>query len=140
MKFGVVVTAVAVGILAATAGCAKEIPVPPAPKVTVGGTGLNVSPPVTCAKTDHNVNIAIGQAPTVLSAVLSDADPPQVNSVVFNNVNGETVVYRAGSDQPSPGATATKNGNSYTITGNATVLDSATHPATKDFKIEAVCP
>jgi hypothetical protein len=31
----------------------------------------------------------------------------------------------------SPGATATKNANAYTITGDATVLDSSTYPTTK---------
>ena len=140
MKFGVVVTLAVAGIVGATAGCAKEVPVPPAPKVAVGGHGLSVSRPVTCAKTDHNINIAIGQAPTLLTAVLTDANPPQVNSVVFNNVNDDTLVYRAGSKSSWPRATATKNGNSYTIAGKATVLNSATHPATKDFTIEAVCP
>ena len=154
MKFGVslttvttvtTVTAVAASVLSATAGCAKEVPVAPAPKVTppkvmLGGQDLNVSPPVTCAKSDHTVTIAIGQAPTVLSAVVSDADQPQLKSVVFDTVNGEILVYRAGSNSTPQGTTVSRNGNSYSITGNAAVLDSGTPPATKDFKIEAVCP
>ena len=57
-------------------------------KVTIDGQDQNVSGTVTCATMGGNVNIAIGEATTGIAAVVSEADPPVVQSVGLGNVNG----------------------------------------------------
>jgi lipoprotein LpqH len=87
-----------------------------------------------------NVNIAIGDAATGIAAVLSDADPPVVHSVGLGNVNGVTLGYQEGVGQGN--AEATKDGNSYKITGTATGIDmqNPTQPVNKPFEIDVTCP
>jgi lipoprotein LpqH len=86
------------------------------------------------------MNIAIGEAMTGIAAVLS-ADGSTVQSVGLGNVNGVTLGYTQG----VPGgasATATKDGNTYKISGTATGVDMANpmQPVTKPFEIEVTCP
>jgi lipoprotein LpqH len=108
-------------------------------KVTIDGKDQNVSGSVSCATTGGNVNIAIGGAATGIGAVLTDANPPQVKSVGLGNVNGVTLGYTAGTGQGN--AQATKNGNSYKITGTATGVDMANpmQPVNKPFEIDVTC-
>ncbi len=58
----------------------------------------------------------------------------------MGNVNGVTLAYTAGI--PGGSASATKDGNNYTITGTATGIDMAspTAPVTKPFEVDVVCP
>ena len=107
--------------------------------VIIDGKNQNVTGSVVCSTAGGNTTIAIGGAATGISAVLSDANPPQVKSVGLGNVNGVTLSYAQGSGQGN--ASATKNGNSYKITGTATGVDMAnpTQPVSKSFEIDATC-
>jgi lipoprotein LpqH len=85
-----------------------------------------------------NVNVAIGEAMTGIAAVVTEADPPVVTSVALGNVDGITLAVGGGQGD----ATATKDGKSYKITGNAYGIDMANpmQPAKKPFELEFTCP
>jgi lipoprotein LpqH len=106
--------------------------------VIIDGKDQNVTGSVVCTTAGGNVNIAIGGAATGIAAVLTDANPPGVTSVGLGNVNGVTLAYAAGS---GGNASATKDGNKYKITGNATGVDMAnpTQPVNKPFEIDVTC-
>ncbi|KDE99589.1 hypothetical protein Y900_011720 [Mycolicibacterium aromaticivorans JS19b1 = JCM 16368] len=128
-----VTTTSAAGSPSATAGAGSA-------KVTIDGQAQNVQGQVVCATAGGNLNIAIGEATTGIAAVLS-ADASSVQSVGLGNVNGVTLGYTAG----VPGganATATKDGNTYKISGTATGVDMANpmQPVTKPFEIQVTCP
>ncbi len=110
-----------------------------APKVTIDGKDQNVSGSVVCTTAGGTVNIAIGGAATGIAAVLTDANPPQVKSVGLGNVNGVTLGYTQGVGQGN--ASATKDGNTYKITGTATGVDMANpmQPVNKPFEISVTC-
>ena len=107
--------------------------------VIIDGKNQNVTGSVVCTTAGGNTTIAIGGAATGIGAVLTDANPPGVKSVGLGNVNGVTLTYAQGSGQGN--ASATKNGNSYKITGTATGVDMAnpTQPVSKSFEIDATC-
>ena len=107
--------------------------------VIIDGKNQNVTGSVVCTTAGGNTTIAIGGAATGISAVLNDANPPAVKSVGLGNVNGVTLAYAQGSGQGN--ASATKNGNSYKITGTATGVDMANpmQPVSKSFEIDATC-
>jgi lipoprotein LpqH len=108
-------------------------------KVTIDGQDQNVSGTVVCSSMGGNMNIAIGDAATGIAAVLS-SDGSAVQSVGLGNVNGVTLGYQSGAGQGD--ATATKDGNSYKISGTATGIDMAnpTQPVNKPFEIDVTCP
>ena len=109
-------------------------------KVTIDGQDQNVAGTVTCATMAGNVNIAIGEGTTGIAAVVSEADPPVVQSVVLGNVNGVNLGFQSG--VPQGNAEAKKDGNTYTITGTATGVDMANplQPVNKPFEIVVSCP
>ncbi|BAX94923.1 lipoprotein LpqH [Mycobacterium shigaense] len=109
-------------------------------KVIIDGKDQNVSGSVVCTTAGGNVNIAIGGAATGIAAVLTDANPPKVTSVGLGNVNGVTLAYAAAGGGGN--ASATKDGNSYKITGTATGVDMANplQPVNKPFEIDVNCP
>nr|WP_255397625.1 lipoprotein LpqH [Mycobacterium sp. 852002-51163_SCH5372311] len=111
-----------------------------AAKVLIDGVDQNVSGTVVCMTSAGNVNISIGGASAGVAAVVTDATPPVVKSVGLGNVNGVTLAYSSGMGQGD--ASATKNGNSYKITGTATGVDMAnpTAPVKKPFEIDVTCP
>lgn len=90
-----------------------------------------------CATAGNNLNIAIGEATTGIAAVLS-ADASTVQSVGLGNVNGVTLGYTAGVPPGGANATASKDGNTYKISGTATGVDMANpmQPVTKPFEIQ----
>lgn len=108
-------------------------------KVTIDGKDQNVSGSVVCTNAGGTVNIAIGGTATGIAAVLSDGSPPQVKSVGLGNVNGVTLGYTSGTGQGN--ATASKDGNSYKISGTATGVDMANpmQPVNKPFEINVTC-
>lgn len=111
-------------------------------KVTIDGQAQkNVQGQVVCATAGGNLNIAIGEATTGIAAVLS-ADASSVQSVGLGNVNGVTLGYTAGVPGGGANATATKDGNTYKISGTATGVDMANpmQPVTKPFEIQVTCP
>ena len=108
-------------------------------KVTIDGQDQNVSGTVVCSAMGGNMNIAIGDAATGIAAVVSE-DGSTVTSVGLGNVNGVTLGYQAGTGQGE--AKATKDGNSWKISGTATGIDMANpmQPVNKPFEIEVACP
>ena len=108
-------------------------------KVIIDGKDQNVTGSVVCTTAGGNVNIAIGGAATGIAAVLTDANPPAVTSVGLGNVNGVTLAYAAAGGGGN--ASATKDGNSYKITGTATGVDMANpmQPVNKPFEIDVTC-
>jgi lipoprotein LpqH len=157
MKRELMITAGAAAILAAVvAGCSHHdgavsvgnAAVAPAgasnTKVLVDGNDQNVKGQVACTTAAGNVNIAIGGSgsagvPTGIGAVLTDASPPVVKSVALGNVNGVSL----GVGGTTGKAQATKDGNSYKITGTASGVDMSNPmagPANKSFEIDVTCP
>jgi ipoprotein LpqH len=107
-------------------------------KVTIDGQDKNINGSVVCASMGGNVNVAIGEAMTGIAAVVSDGDSPSVTSVALGNVNGVTLAVGGGQGD----ATATKDGKSYKIEGNAVGVDMANPmtPVKKPFTLEFTCP
>ncbi|MHA7649948.1 lipoprotein LpqH [Mycobacterium sp. ML4] len=108
-------------------------------KVIIDGQDQHVTGTTVCTTAAGNVNIAIGGQASGIAAVLTDANPPEVKSVGLGNVNGVTLAYTSGTGQGK--AEATKNGNTYKITGTATGVDMAnpTSPVNKPFEIDVTC-
>lgn len=108
-------------------------------KVSIDGKDQNVQGTTVCTTAGGTVNIAIGGAATGIAAVLTDANPPQVKSVGLGNVNGVTLGYTSGTGQGN--ATASKDGNTYKISGTATGVDMANpmQPVNKPFEIDVTC-
>mgnify|MGYP000267008237 CR=1 FL=1 len=109
-------------------------------KVTVDGADQKVEGPVVCTAMGGNVQIAIGNATTGIGAQLTEGDSPAVKQVGLGNVNGVALGFTEGA--PGGEATATKDGNTYTIKGTATGVDMANpmQPMTKPFEIAVTCP
>lgn len=107
--------------------------------VTIDGKPQDVQGQVVCATVGSNFSIAIGAQATGI-AVMMAPDASQVTSVGLGNVNGVALGYQAGA--PGGSATATKDGQTYTISGTATGVDMANpmQPATKPFEIKVTCP
>lgn len=106
----------------------------------IDGVDQKVNGTVVCMTSGGNVTISIsGGTSTGVAAVLTDANPPVVKSVGLGNVNGMTLGYSPGAQG---NASATKNGNSYKISGTATGVDLAnpTTPLSKPFEIDVTCP
>lgn len=155
MKRELIITAGAAAILGvALAGCSHSDTVKTAngavaatsnanTKVLVDGKDQSVKGTVACTTAAGNLSIAIGGstagAPTGIGAVLSDANPPVVKSVALGNVNGVSL----GVGGTSGNANATKDGNSYKITGTASGADMSNPmagPVSKPFEIDVTCP
>jgi ipoprotein LpqH len=88
-----------------------------------------------------NFNIAVGDPTNGIGAVITNANPPVVHSVGLGNINGLTLGYSDAA--PSQGnAQATKDGNSYKITGTVTGVDMANpqQSVTKPFEMDVTCP
>ncbi len=109
-------------------------------KVSIDGKDQNVEGTVVCTAMGGNVQIAIGNATTGIGAQLSEGDSPTVHQVGLGNVNGVALGFQEGA--PGGEATATKDGNTYTIKGTATGVDMANpmQPTTKPFEIAVTCP
>lgn len=107
-------------------------------KVIIDGKDQNVQGNTLCTKAGGNVSIAVGGNNTGISVVLNDANPPGVKAVQLGNVNGVTLQYAQGGQG---NASATKDGNTYKITGTATGVDMANpmQPVNKPFEIDASC-
>jgi ipoprotein LpqH len=109
-----------------------------ATKVTIDGQEKDLTGQVVCASMGGNVNIAVGEAATGIAAVVSE-DGSKVTSVALGNVNGAVLAVGPGAGD----ATAAKDGNTWTIKGNATGADMANPMAgivTKPFELVVVCP
>lgn len=111
-------------------------------RVSIDGEDQTIEGAATCATTGGTVNIAFGSAGATggLGAVLGEGEPPTVQSVALGNIDGVMLGFAPGT--PGADAEATKDGNTYTITGTATGVDMANpmQPVTKPFEMEVTCP
>ena len=158
-KHGIVVgIAVAATVAAGLAGCssnksstsasssapaaASSITLPPGgSKVVVDGQTQSVTGQVSCNQVNGNLSIGIGDPTNGIGAVVTNADPPVVQAVGLGNLTGATLGYSAGA-QNQANAQATKSGNSYTIKGTATGVNSASpdQALNKSFEMDVTCP
>lgn len=113
--------------------------------VTIDGKPLEMtSKTVVCNQTGGKVVIGIGDTNVAgtagVGATLTAGDNPQVETVGLGASNGQALGWAKG--VPGGDATATKSGNTYTITGNVTGIDMSnpTTPAKKSFEIKVTCP
>ena len=145
--------AAAATVIAGLAGCSSNkpstsassssssAPAPGGNKVIVDGQTQNVTGQVSCTQVNGNLSIGIGDPTTGIGAVVTNADPPVVQAVGLGNLTGVTLGYSAGA-QNQGNAQATKSGNSYTIKGTATGVNS-TNPQqalSKSFEMDVTCP
>ncbi len=109
--------------------------------VIIDGQHQNVQGAVVCSTMGGTVDIAIGQPSSGVGihAVLSTDNPPVVKAVGLGNHNGSAWGYSPSDPQGS--AQATKDGNSYTITGTAYGFDISNPKVRyKSFEIDVTCP
>ena len=108
-------------------------------KVSIDGQPKDVTGQIACTPAMGNLNIAIGDAATGIAVVMSP-DASKVSSVGLGNVNGVVLGFQDGASGAS--ASATKDGNTYKVTGTASGVDMANpmQPMTKPFEIEVTCP
>ena len=113
-------------------------PPPGQAEVTVDGVRQNITGNVVCTNAVGNFNIAIGQKVSGVAVVLTP-DAATVHSVILGNVNGVILGYQQGMSGGQ--ATASKDGNTYTISGSATGVTAALPPVmvTKPFEIRVTC-
>jgi lipoprotein LpqH len=149
-KCGILVgVAAAATVVAGLAGCSSNKSSTTSPtsstaaagnQVIIDGQNQNVTGQVTCTPANGNVNIGIGDPSNGIGAVVSGADPPGVQAVGLGNLTGATLGYSAGA--PNQGTVqATKSGNSYTIKGTATGIDTTNQQQlSKPFEMDVTCP
>ncbi len=115
-------------------------------QVKVGGAdlpGLNPSS-VTCVKQGGKIDIgsgATGGTQQALAVVMSDANPPTVDSLALV-VDGNALSVANGMGGKVGSASVAVDGKSYTITGQAQGADLKNPMAgmiTKDFSIKVTC-
>ena len=108
-------------------------------KVTIDGKLKEMAGQVVCTNAGGNLNIAIGEQGTGVAVIMAE-DASKVTSVGLGNVDGVTLGYQEMA--PGANASATKDGNTYKISGSASGVDMANpmQPITKPFEIEVTCP
>lgn len=118
---------------------AQEAPAQQGPaQLTIDGQLVNVTGAVVCSTTDGKFSIAVGELGT---GYIVGLEPD--GSVVHNvglpiQDNGLVLAYTEG--VPGNEATATKDANTYTVTGTVTGTDNANAAISKPFEIVATCP
>lgn len=106
-------------------------------RVNIDGKDHKVEGTVVCATVAGNVSLTVGQGMSAVSATLSEGDQPSVTAVALGNIDGVSLGYTPG--VPGGSAEATKDGNKYTIKGDATGVDGM-NQVTKPFELEVACP
>lgn len=134
---------------AASSTAAAEAPEAPAGKPEAGHASVkigeaaaqDVSGMAVCTVAAGSMNIAIGGGDTAVAAVLSE-DGSDVHSVGLGSIDGlSSLTYQE--SMPNGGtAKATKDGQTYTIDGEAIGFDAAnpTQPAKRAFVLMVTCP
>ena len=124
-----------------TTASSSSAPAPGGNKVIIDGQTQTVTGQVSCTQVNGNLSIGIGDPTTGIGAVVTNADPPVVQAVGLGNLTGVTLGYSAGA-QNQANAQATKSGNSYTIKGSASGVNSANpqQALTKSFEMDVTCP
>lgn len=111
--------------------------------VTVDGKEVELADKsVGCTNAGDKVTIGIGSGSGTsgVGVVLSSGDSPEVESVGLGSVDGVTLGFQKGLGDGK--AEASKDGDTYTITGDATGIDLAnpTQKVTKSYEIKVTCP
>ncbi|WP_055475562.1 lipoprotein LpqH [Gordonia sp. HS-NH1] len=111
--------------------------------VTVDGQELELADKtVGCTDAAGKVTIGIGagSGTSGIGVVLTSGDSPEVESVGLGSLDGVTLGYQKGAGGGS--ADVTKDGDTYTVTGEASGVDLAnpTEPVTKSYEIKVTCP
>lgn len=108
-------------------------------KVSIDGQPQDIKGQIACTTAMGNLSIGIGDTTTGIAVVMSP-DASKVTSVALGNVNGAALGFQDGVGGAE--ASATKDGNTYKISGTATGVDMANpmQPMTKPFEIEVTCP
>ena len=106
-------------------------------RVSIDGKEHKLEGTVVCATIAGNVSLTVGQGTSGVSATLSEGDQPSVTALALGNIDGVSLGYTPG--VPGGSAEATKDGNKYTIKGDATGVDGM-NPVTKPFELEVACP
>lgn len=131
----------ATGVVAGLSGCSGDSS-EPTTKVTVDGQEQPVQGSVTCKTHEQSTVIVVGDPDSGVIVTLTGTDSPEVQSVVFGDVDGEKLMYAK--DMPTSGdvaeTTVTKDGKHYTITGTASELKDIANPESKPFEVDATCP
>ncbi len=104
---------------------------------TIDGQPRPVDGPVVCSTNDGKFSIAIGEVITGVIVGL-EQDASKVRSVGLGDVNGVVLNFTDG--VPGDTATASKDGNTYTIKGNASGSDSTGKQVSKPFEVVVTCP
>lgn len=109
-------------------------------KVSIDGQPRDVAGQISCTNAAGNLNITIGNTGTGVAVVMSP-DASRVSQVGLGDVNGVALGYQDGA-AGGASASATKDGNTYTVTGTASGVDMANpmQPVTKPFEITVTCP
>ncbi|MEO9329877.1 lipoprotein LpqH [Gordonia aurantiaca] len=134
----------AAALAVAVSACGSdEAESPGQASVTVDGQKLELSDEtVGCTEADGKVTIGIGAGTGTsgVGVVLTTGDDPEVESVGLGSVDGVTLGFRKGLGGGS--AEAAKDGDTYTITGEATGVDLTrpAEPVTKGYEIKVTCP
>ncbi|MGW4100695.1 lipoprotein LpqH [Mycobacterium sp. NPDC004974] len=106
-------------------------------RVSIDGKEQKLEGTVVCATVAGNVSLSVGQGMSGVTATLSEGDKPSVTAVALGNIDGVSLGYTPG--VPGGSAEATKDGNTYTIKGEATGAG-GTGMVTKPFELEVSCP
>jgi lipoprotein LpqH len=106
-------------------------------KVTVGGQVQPVSGPVVCSWHEDKYSIIVGDMMTGIIVGL-EPDGSVVHNAGLPTVNGVVMSFTEGA--PNNNATATKNGNTYHIIGNASGTDNAGNWVYQPFTVDVTCP
>lgn len=130
-------TATASASASVEAGDAKATTGAGTARVSIDGKDHKVEGTVVCATVAGNVTLTVGQGMSAVSATLGEGDQPSVTAVALGNIDGVSLGYTPG--VPGGSAEATKDGNKYTIKGDATGVDGM-NPVTKPFELEVSCP
>jgi ipoprotein LpqH len=121
----------------ATASSSTPVAAGGGTKVTIGGQPQNVTGPVVCSTTDGKFSIAIGDVITGVIVGL-EPDASTVHNAGLGSIDGVVMSFTEG--VPGNNATATKTGNTYHITGNASGMDAAGQQVNKPFTVDVTCP
>ncbi len=106
-------------------------------KVIVGGMPITINGPVVCETNQGKFSIAIGDMVNGVIVGL-EQDASAVRNAGLGTVDGVVLSFTEGA--PGNSAQATKNGNTYQITGTATGVDNAGQQVSKTFEVDATCP
>lgn len=116
---------------------AGAAPAPGAASISVDGQPTPLTGPVVCSTNEGKYSIAIGEA--IVGVIVGlEPDASVVHAVGLGDVNGVVLNFTEG--VPGDTAAATKDGNTYTVTGAASGVDAAGKQVSKPFQIVATCP